>query len=128
MRMPHTVQRIVAGAMVAGSITAAGYAMAAGSAQAESRSPPQYHGPLHGGGPYRWCPGDSRTGGPGMPFFTNPPNWDWNVCHSYYIVQAEKATSRRVSGKEIIRPPRRPDPLPLGLPSRNGFQANGKPS
>jgi hypothetical protein len=90
MGTPHTAQRIVAGAIVAGGIAAAGYAMVAGSAQAEFRPIPQSRGPLHAGGPYSWCPGDARTGGPGLPFFTNPPNWDWNVCHSYYIVQAGK--------------------------------------
>jgi hypothetical protein len=38
-------------------------------------------------GPYTWCPGDDPGGGPGGPFNSpGPPNWDWNVCHSWYSV------------------------------------------
>ena len=36
--------------------------------------------------PRHWCPGDDPRGEPGGAFVTSPPNWDWNVCHTYYIV------------------------------------------
>jgi hypothetical protein len=90
MGTPRTAHRIMAGALMAGSIASAGYALAAGSAQALPGPTPQYHGPPHAGGPYRWCPGDDRTGGPGRPFLMHPPNWDWSVFHTYQVVQAGK--------------------------------------
>ena len=38
-------------------------------------------------GPYTWCPGDDPAGGPGGPFTSpGPPNWDWNICHTFYTV------------------------------------------
>ena len=50
--------------------------LGAGTAQA---APPS--------GPYTWCPGDDPGGGPGGPFNSpGPPNWDWNVCHTFYTV------------------------------------------
>ncbi|MFI5506255.1 hypothetical protein ACIA48_02215 [Mycobacterium sp. NPDC051804] len=37
--------------------------------------------------PRTWCPGDDPGGGPGGPFNSpGPPNWDWNICHTFYIV------------------------------------------
>jgi hypothetical protein len=82
MEMNHAARWIVVGAVLVGS--------AAGTSPSESHSAPRYLGPFNAGGPYRWCPGDDRTGGPGRPFFMNPPNWDWSVCHTYYVVQAGK--------------------------------------
>jgi hypothetical protein len=80
MKTRDAAQRLAVGALLAVGI-AAGYT--GGGAQAAP-------GPVHAGGPYTWCPGNDRKGGPGQPFLTNPPNWDWNVCHSYYVVQAGK--------------------------------------
>jgi hypothetical protein len=43
-------------------------------------------------GPYTWCPGQSK--GPYMPQWGQPGpaapgpqiQWDWSVCHTYYLV------------------------------------------
>lgn len=45
-------------------------------------------GVAHADGERHWCPGDDPRGEPGGAFITSPPNWDWNVCHVYYIVPA----------------------------------------
>jgi hypothetical protein len=62
--------------LVSGGLGLAGLGLVAGTAQA---APPS--------GPYAWCPGDDPGGGPGGPFNSpGPPNWDWNICHTYYTV------------------------------------------
>src|SRR6201996_698022 len=43
-------------------------------------------GSANAGGPYQWCPGQDRHGYGGAFNTPGPPNWDWNVCHTYYIV------------------------------------------
>ncbi|WP_155763574.1 hypothetical protein [Mycobacterium asiaticum] len=45
-------------------------------------------GVAYADGERHWCPGDDPRGEPGGAFITSPPNWDWNVCHTYYIVPA----------------------------------------
>lgn len=60
--------------LVSGGLSLAGLGLGAGIAQA--------------GGARNWCPGDDPRGEPGGAFTTSPPNWDWNVCHTYYIVPA----------------------------------------
>ncbi|OSC36759.1 hypothetical protein [Mycobacterium decipiens] len=45
-------------------------------------------GIAHADDPRHWCPGDDPRGEPGGAFVTSPPNWDWHVCHTYYIVPA----------------------------------------
>ena len=45
-------------------------------------------GIANAGGPYQWCPGD-EAGGYGGGFNTPAdarPNWDWNICHTFYTV------------------------------------------
>ena len=29
-------------------------------------------------GPYTWCPGQPKSFD-----MSDPPNWDWNACHTY---------------------------------------------
>ena len=37
--------------------------------------------------PVRLVPWDDPGGGPGGPFNSpGPPNWDWNICHTYHTV------------------------------------------
>jgi hypothetical protein len=90
MNTTNALRRIIAGALLSGTVAAAGLAVAAGTAYAEPGLAPQYRGPFPAGGPYHWCPGDDPRGGPGGPFVTNRPNWDWSICHTYYVVQAGK--------------------------------------
>lgn len=86
MNTNRALKRMIAGALLSGGVVAAGLGVAVGTAQAEPGLAPQYRGPFVAGGPYHWCPGDDPRGGPGGPFVTSPPNWDWDVCHTYYVV------------------------------------------
>ena len=72
----NRVPRFAMTALVSGALGLAGLGLGAGIAAA---APPS--------GPYTWCPGDDPGGGPGGPFNSpGPPNWDWNVCHTWYSV------------------------------------------
>jgi len=72
----NRLSRFATTALVSGALGLAGLGLGAGVAQA---APPS--------GPYNWCPGDDPGGGPGGPFNSpGPPNWDWNVCHTFYTV------------------------------------------
>ena len=74
-------------ALLFGGLGLAGFGLAAGAAQAEPGFAPQYHGPVFAGGPYQWCPGQDKGGFGGAFNTPGPPNWDWGVCHTYYVVQ-----------------------------------------
>jgi hypothetical protein len=80
--------------MVSGGLGIALLGLSAGSGHAQD-------------GGRQWCPGDDPRGGPGGPFVTSPPNWDWNVCHTYWIVQA---------GQGNVSPGIWADSPPPGLP------------
>ena len=72
----NRVSRFATTVLVSGGLCLAGLGMGLGTAQA---APPS--------GPYTWCTGDDPGGGPGGPFNSpGPPNWDWNVCHTFYTV------------------------------------------
>jgi len=70
----NRILRVATTAVVSAGLSLAGLAVGAGVA--------------HAGGPRQWCPGDDPRGEPGGAFVTSPPDWDWNVCHTYYIVPA----------------------------------------
>jgi hypothetical protein len=73
MSTTHTLKRIITGALLSGGIAVAGFGLAAGTAHAD---------PI---GPKHWCPGEQPVPKTGN-HITDPLNWDWNVCHTYYIV------------------------------------------
>ena len=72
----------------------------AGIAQATPGFAPQYH----------WCPGDDPRGGPGGPFVTSPPNWDWNVCHTYWVVPSGQGNVSPGIWEGDAPPPPAPQP------------------
>jgi hypothetical protein len=91
--------------LVSGSLGLAGLGLAAGTAQA---APP--------GDPYTWCPGDDPRGEPGGAFVTSPPNWDWSVCHTYYIVNyGQGNVSNSIWDGENPPPDNRGPVLPCSL-------------
>jgi hypothetical protein len=91
-------KRVVAAALMAGGV-AAGMTLTPGTAHAESVR-----------GPFTWCPGQ-----PQYFDFSEPINWDWNVCHTYYIVLGVPGNVSKniwegdnppVAPQNIHRPPR----------------------
>ncbi len=80
MNAPHTLTRIIAGAVLSGAVAAGGSTLTAATAQADptdhcSTRTGCYHGPG-----MRWCPGDYVW--PGLV----ATGWDLSVCHVYHSV------------------------------------------
>lgn len=89
MNTPHTLERIIAKALLSGGVAVAGLGLAAGIAQAQPAPAPL--NPAwpgcpsdHPQGPCKWCPGQALP--PTGNHVTNPVRWDNNVCHTYYYV------------------------------------------
>jgi hypothetical protein len=83
MDSPRILQKICAGALLAGGLAVAGVGLAAGPAAADPV-------PLGASGPYTWCPGEPMSGlhpqtgrgGPGLEV-----QWDMTHCHTWWGVQ-----------------------------------------
>lgn len=64
------------------------------------------------GPPHHWCPGELPLPATGN-HITDPLNWDWNVCHTYYFVWGGMGNvSNGIWDGE--NPPPKPPP-PMGL-------------
>jgi hypothetical protein len=68
MNTTHTLNRIIAGALLSGGVAIAGIGLAAGAAQAQPGLAPLA----------RWCPGQP------LPSPQPPVNWDMNVCYDWH--------------------------------------------
>ncbi len=80
--------------------------------------------PAHADGARTWCPGDDPRGGPGGPFVTSPPNWDWNVCHTFYIVPAGQGNVSPGIWADSPPPGGVPAPAPCGRDLFTGLPLN----
>ncbi|KAA0095957.1 hypothetical protein CIW49_20625 [Mycolicibacterium sp. P1-18] len=69
--------RAAAAALLAGAGALAGTVLSPATAQAD---------PGRATGPFTWCPGQYQGFTPSGP---GRPNWDWNVCHTYWWVYGE---------------------------------------
>jgi hypothetical protein len=80
MNTTDNLTRIIAGALLSGGLAVAGLGPGAGTAQAQPD------------GPYTWCPGQSRNaympqwGVPGPASPGPSAEWDWSVCHTFWVV------------------------------------------
>lgn len=95
---PHGIKRITAAAVLAGAGALAGLVLTPATAHAE---------PGRATGPSTWCPGQYQSfagGGSGR------PNWDWNVCHTYWWVYGEPGGNVADSVWEGALPPRSDPP------------------
>jgi hypothetical protein len=112
MDTPHTVRRIISGALLSGGIAVAGLGLGAGTAQADD----------NGWGPAKqWCPGEPlpTTGN----HVTDPfRGWDMSVCHTYYYVWSGMGNVSSMIWDGDNPPPKPPGsgfhpppPLPPGL-------------
>ncbi len=98
-------------ALAAGVVALSVFSPGAGSAQAQPRIPI----PADDGGwgpPHHWCPGEQPVPMTGN-HITDPLNWDWNTCHTYYFLWSGMGNvSNMIWDGE--NPPPRPAP-PMGL-------------
>ena len=67
--------RFVAGSLMSVGVAIAGLVLTPATAHAD---------PGRATGPKTWCPGQD----PASVSQINPPNWDWNVCHTYWWVSS----------------------------------------
>jgi hypothetical protein len=64
------------------------------------------------GPPHHWCPGQTPLPATGN-HITDPLNWDWNVCHTYYFLwEGMGNVSNMIWDGD--NPPPKPGP-PIGL-------------
>jgi hypothetical protein len=81
MNATHHRKRIIAGALLSGSLAVAGLGLSAGTAQAEPSFVPQFNAPFPADNftePHDWCPGQR------LPM--DDVVWDMSVCHHWYWV------------------------------------------
>jgi hypothetical protein len=81
MNTTHHRKRIIAGALLSGSLAVAGLGLTAGTAQAEHGFAPRFHGPFPADNfteQHNWCPG--------QPLPMDDVVWDMGVCHHWYWV------------------------------------------
>ncbi|MBX7431853.1 hypothetical protein JDV09_06980 [Mycobacterium sp. Y57] len=71
MSSTHRVRPTVAAALISAAVSCAGLMLTPAIAHAEPFAK----------GPYTWCPGQPKNFD-----MSDPPNWDWNVCHTYWNV------------------------------------------
>lgn len=105
------VSRLIVG-LAATALVSGGLGLAVGGGIAQAQPGP-FAADDGGWGPSQhWCPGEQpepRTGN----HITDPLNWDWNVCHTYYFLWPGmgNVSSMIWDGEN---PPPRPPPL-VGL-------------
>lgn len=75
MNVTSRAKRTAATALLAGAGALAGLVFTPATANAE---------PGRATGPITWCPGQYQ----GFAGGTGRPNWDWNVCHTYWWVSS----------------------------------------
>ena len=127
MRMPTTAQRIVAGAMVAGSITAAGYAMAAGSVRPSSA--PHRNITAHYMQAARIAGAQATPGLAALECRFSQIHRTGTGMSATATTSCRRERKRRAEYlQEIPRLRRRPDPLPLELPKSQWVSGQRKPS
>ena len=76
MKTTSSRRRVIAAAVMSAGVALAGLGSSAGMAQADPEPGPN--------DAHHWCPGQEpvRTGNAR----TDPLNWDWNICHTYWYV------------------------------------------
>ena len=86
---PKFMKRLIVG-LATTVLVSGGWGLAASTAQAQPGVVPLYPAPVptdngDWGPPHHWCPGQQPVPATGN-HITDPLNWDWNVCHTYYFV------------------------------------------
>ena len=97
------IARLLTTAVICGSLGLVGLGLSAGTAHAVE--------------PYQWCPGQDRAGTHGALDTPDGVNWDWNVCHTYYVVPYGHGNVSAYIWADSPPPPMPPPcgPIPCGL-------------
>ena len=108
MNTPHSLKRIIGGALLSGGLTIAGLGLAAGNAQAHPNPVPLDNGDW--GPPHHWCPGQPLpdTGNR----VTDPLRWDMTICHTYYYTYPYGNVAKTIWDGDNP-PPKSPPPIGL---------------
>lgn len=90
-----------------------------GIAQAQPSQVPMFHGPFAAddggwGPPQHWCPGQQPVPSTGN-HITDPLNWDWSVCHTYYYLWSGMGNVSNMIWDGENPPPRPPPPPALNF-------------
>lgn len=118
-RVPWT-RRLIVG-LGATALVASGLGLAAGEGIAQAQPAPFAADDNGWGPPQHWCPGQLPLPATGN-HITDPLNWDWNVCHTYYFLwEGMGNVSNMIWDGD--NPPPKPGP-PLGLYCDPGTFAN----
>jgi hypothetical protein len=62
------------------------------------------------GPPHHWCPGEQPVPATGN-HITDPLNWDWNVCHTYYFLWPGMGNVSSLIWDGENPPPKPPPPM-----------------
>ena len=90
-----------AAALVSAGLGCAGSGVGEGIAQADDGG---------WGPPHHWCPGEQPVPVTGN-HVTDPLNWDWNVCHTYYFLWPGMGNVSSLIWDGENPPPKPPPPM-----------------
>jgi hypothetical protein len=98
------VRRLIVG-LAATALASSGLGLAVGEGLAEADD--GGWGPSH-----HWCPGEQPVPVTGN-HITDPLNWDWNVCHTYYFLWPGMGNVSNMIWDGDNPPPKPPPPVGL---------------
>ena len=109
MDMSHVLVGVTAAALLSGAVAGVGPTGFTAQAQPGIPAPADDNGwgPAH-----HWCPGQEPRPATGN-HVTDPLNWDWNVCHTYYFLWSGMGNVSSMIW-DGDNPPPRPGP-PMGV-------------
>lgn len=115
-QISRITRRVVVGlatsVLVSGSLGLVGLGVGGGIAQADDGG---------WGPPKHWCPGEQPVPATGN-HITDPLNWDWNVCHTYYYLYEGMGNVSNMIWDGDNPPPKPPPPMGLYCDPGTFFQ------
>ena len=111
-KSPRVMRRLVMG-LAATALVSSGLGLAVGAGTAQAQ--PVLPFPADDGGwgpPHHWCPGQLPLPATGN-HITDPLNWDWNVCHTYYFLWEGMGNVSNMIWDGDNPPPKPPPPVGL---------------
>lgn len=94
MKTSRGRRRLLSGSLMSAGVAIAGLVLTPATAHADGSAK----------GPLTWCPGQN----PASVSQVNPPNWDWNVCHTYWWVSSGSGNVAKNVWEGELPPPNIP--------------------